>query len=169
MNTVRDAFQNICFPFSNRAWRTTWFSIKTLPRYSICNNIAKSTSKSRLVAFCVNVSLIRALALILPIAASPLTAAADSLLIMVTSDHCPYCQAWELDVGKIYDGSPYAPSLPLTRVEIGSKIPGDVTLQKPVVGTPTFLIIQKGQEIDRQDGYINAQMFWWWLSEYAAE
>ena len=87
----------------------------------------------------------------------------------MTSDHCSYCQAWELDVGAVYDKSPYAPTLPLTRVDIGSKKLGDVTFQKPVVGTPTFLIIHNGQEIDRQNGYIGAEMFWWWLSEYAAE
>ena len=169
MNTIRDALQTICFPVSKRAWHTRWLSIKTLLRSTIRTNIDKSTSNSRLVAFCVNVSLIKAFALALPLAACPSTAAADSQLIMVTSDYCSYCQAWELDVGKIYAESPYAPSLPLTRVEIGTKIPGGVILQKPVVGTPTFLIIHKSQEIDRQNGYIDAEMFWWWLSEYAAE
>ena len=114
-------------------------------------------------------SLIKAFAIALTFAASAQSAAADSRLIMVTSDHCLYCQAWELDVGKVYDKSPYAPTLPLTRVKIGSEIPGGVTFQKPVVGTPTFLIIHNGQEIDRQNGYIEAGMFWWWLSEYAAE
>lgn len=169
MNTVRDALQTICFPVSNRAWRTTWLSIKTLLFSIICTTIAKSTRNSRLVAFCVNGSLIKAFALALPFVACSPAAAAENQLIMVTSDHCPYCQAWELDVGKIYDESPYALSLPLTRVEIGSKIPGGVTLQKPVVGTPTFLIIYKGEEIDRQNGYSDAELFWWWLSEYAAE
>ena len=169
MNTVRDALQTICFPVSNRAWRTTWLSIKTLLCSVICTTIAKSTRNSRLVAFCVNVIVIMAFAVALPSVASSPAAAAESQLIMVTSDHCPYCQAWELDVGKIYDESPYALSLPLTRVEIGSKTPRGVTLQKPVVGTPTFLIIYKGEEINRQNGYIDAKMFWWWLSEYAAE
>ena len=114
-------------------------------------------------------SLIKAVTLALTLIAPNKIAAADSRLIMVTSDHCSYCQAWELDVGKVYDKSPYATSLPLTRVEIGSKMPGGVTFERPVVGTPTFLIIHNGQEIDRQNGYIGAEMFWWWLSEHAAE
>jgi hypothetical protein len=88
---------------------------------------------------------------------------------MVTSDQCPFCQAWELHVGAVYNKSSYATTLPLTRVEIGSKMPRGVTLQKPVVGTPTFLIIQNGQEINRQTGYSDGEMFWWWLSEHAAE
>ena len=116
-----------------------------------------------------NVNLIKVFTLALTFAATLQTAAADSRLIMVTSHHCPSCQAWELDVGGVYDKSPYATTLPLTRVEIGSKMPGGVTLQRPVVGTPTFLIIHNGQEIGRQNGYDDAEMFWWWLSEYAAK
>jgi thioredoxin-related protein len=94
-------------------------------------------------------------------------AAAGAELIMVTSEYCPYCQAWERDVGAVYDKSQYAVKLPLTRVEIGTKIPENVVLKKPVVGTPTFLIIHNGKEIDRQSGYIDAEMFWWWLYEHA--
>ena len=96
-------------------------------------------------------------------------AIAGTRLVMVTSDYCPFCQAWERDVGAVYNKSPYAPSLPLTRVDMGSAMPEGVSLQAPVVGTPTFLIIQDGREIDRQRGYDDAEMFWWWLSEHAAE
>ena len=93
-------------------------------------------------------------------------AAAAARLIMVTSEHCPYCQAWERDVGVVYDKSPYAAKLPLSRVVIGSEMPEEVAIKKPIVGTPTFLIILNGQEIDRQRGYVDAEMFFWWLSEH---
>ncbi len=96
-------------------------------------------------------------------------AAADARLIMVTSEHCPYCQAWERDVGAVFNKSPYAAKLPLTRVEIGSKIPKNISLKKPIIGTPTFLIIRNGQEIDRQRGYVDEEIFYWWLSEHMAE
>ena len=110
-----------------------------------------------------------ALGVVLIFAALPHIAIASTRLIMVTSDQCPVCQAWERDVGVLFDKSPYAPSLPLTRVDIGSAMPEGVTLQSPVLGTPTFLIIQNGQEIDRQRGYDDAEMFWWWLSDHATE
>ena len=93
-------------------------------------------------------------------------AAAATRLIMVTSEHCPYCQAWERDVGVVYDKSPYAAELPLSRVGIGGEMPENVAIEKPIVGTPTFLIILNGQEIDRQRGYVDAEMFFWWLSEH---
>jgi len=103
------------------------------------------------------------------LAAFPRWADAGTSLIMVTSDDCPFCQAWERDVGVVYDKSPYAPALPLTRVDMADAMPEDVVLETPVVGTPTFLVIRDGKEIDRQRGYDGAEMFWWWLSEHAAE
>ena len=112
---------------------------------------------------------ILALGFVLNFAALSQIAIASTRLVMVTSDHCPFCQAWERDIGVLYEKSPYAPSLPLKRVDIGSAMPEGVYLQSPVLGTPTFLIIHNGQEIDRQRGYYNAEMFWWWLSDHAAE
>ena len=110
-----------------------------------------------------------ALGIALTFSTLPGIAIAGTRLVMVTSDYCPFCQAWERDVGAVYNKSPYAPSLPLTRVDMGSAMPEGVSLQAPVVGTPTFLIIQDGREIDRKRGYDDAAMFWWWLSEHAAE
>jgi len=112
---------------------------------------------------------ILALGVVLMFLALPHIAIAGTSLMMVTSDYCPFCKAWEHDVGIVYDKSPYAQILPLTRINIGSPIPKRVVLQKPVVGTPTFLIIRDGREIDRQHGYDDEEMFWWWLSENAAE
>lgn len=168
MSMGKDAIQTI-YSSNNRSWCIMRFHISNLLRSTTHNKIAKSAENSGLVALRVYVSLIKAAALALILAACPQIAASDSRLIMVTSDDCPYCHAWELDVGEVYGKSPYAPSLPLTRVDIGSKMPQDVTFQKPVVGTPTFLVIYNGEEIGRQSGYIDAEMFWWWLSEYAAQ
>ena len=169
MNTGRDALQTICFPKNNKAVRNILLTIQNLRPSNIKTNNINPTQTGRLVALSAYLSLIKAFTLALTLIAPNKIAAADGRLIMVTSDHCSYCQAWELDVGAVYDKSPYAPTLPLTRVDIGSKKPEDVIFQKPVVGTPTFLIIHNGQEVDRQNGYIGAEMFWWWLSEYAAE
>ena len=96
-------------------------------------------------------------------------AAADTSLIMFTSEHCSYCQAWERDVGAVFNKSPYAAKLSLTRVEIGRKMPKNILLRKPIVGTPTFLIIRNGEEIDRQSGYVDEEIFYLWLSEHMAK
>ena len=169
MDMGRDALQPFYFLSNYKVWRILRVSIANLLRSGIQANITKLNGDSRLVALRVYASLIKAFGLALALSAPAHIALADSRLIMVTSDYCPYCQAWERDIGVIYGKSPYAPRLPLTRVDIGSKMPEDVTFRRPVVGTPTFLIILNGQEIDRQRGYIGAEMFWWWLSEHTAK
>ena len=88
-------------------------------------------------------------------------------LIMITSQHCPYCMAWERDVGRIYHKSPYADNLPLTRLEFGSALQEDIKISSDLRGTPTFLILENRIEIDRLVGYSDAEMFWWQISEYA--
>jgi hypothetical protein len=103
------------------------------------------------------------------LASMPQLAFAATRLIMVTSDHCPFCRAWERDVGKVYDKSPYAPDLPLTRLQMGTTMPDDIVLDAPIVGTPTFVILRDGAEIDRQLGYETAEMFWWWVSAYQGD
>lgn len=169
MNTEKGALQPIYSLCNDKVWHIRRASIANLLLSAIRANITKSTRNRRLVALRIYVSLIKAFALALILSATPHIAAADSHLIMVTSDYCPYCQAWERDIGVVYHKSPYALALPLTRVNVESKMPEDMTFKKPVVGTPTFLIIRDGQEIDRQSGYIDAEMFWWWLSEHTTK
>ena len=38
-------------------------------------------------------------------------------LVFITSEYCPFCKAWERDVGFIYDNTPYADKAPLRRVD----------------------------------------------------
>jgi thioredoxin-related protein len=127
------------------------------------------TKNRRLAALLIFTKIVKGFLVTLFFTAIVHNAAADARLIMVTSEHCPYCQAWERDVGAVFNKSPYAAKLPLTRVEIGSKIPKNILLKKPIIGTPTFLIIRNGQEIDRQRGYVDEEIFYWWLSEHMAE
>ena len=94
---------------------------------------------------------------------------AGKRLIMVTSEYCSFCRAWERDVGVVYTASPYALNLPLTRVELGGDIPDGLVFDESIIGTPTFIIFQNGREIDRQWGYESPEMFWWWLSDYAGD
>ena len=87
-------------------------------------------------------------------------------LVLITSDHCPFCQAWERDVGHIYDSTPYAQHATLRRIdftEIAFVLP---KLNDAFVGTPTFLIFENGAEIGRIEGYQSSEMFFLALSEY---
>ena len=87
-------------------------------------------------------------------------------LVFITSEHCPFCKAWERDVGQIYDSTPYALKARLRRVDLGdvdSTLPAGAV---KVFGTPTFLIVENNTEIGRIEGYQSSEMFFWALSEY---
>ena len=69
--------------------------------------LPKSTGNSRLVPLRVFASPfgILALGVVLNFAALSQIAIASTRLVMVTSDHCPFCQAWERDIGVLYEKS----------------------------------------------------------------
>ena len=99
--------------------------------------------------------------------AAALPAAAETSLVMFTSEGCPFCKAWERDVGASYDASPYAAKLPLTRVAFNGPAPAGLALNAAVLGTPTFIVVRDGREIGRLEGYRDAEMFWLGLASYA--
>jgi thioredoxin-related protein len=115
-----------------------------------------SVLKSIVIAFCLFIS--------------PLHLSAEEQntreLVLVTSDHCPFCKAWERDVGAIYEETPYARHARLRRVDIADVDTALPELSAEVFGTPTFLILEKNTEIGRIEGYQSSEMFFWALSEY---
>lgn len=94
---------------------------------------------------------------------------AETRLLMFTSDHCPFCQAWERDIGTIYNKSPYAAHFPLQRVMADAGLPENISFAGPVKGTPTFIILSDRKEVGRFRGYVDAEMFWWQLSDFLPE
>lgn len=87
-------------------------------------------------------------------------------LVFITSEYCPFCKAWERDVGFIYDNTPYADKAPLRRVDfrdVASVLPPNSV---DVSGTPTFLILENNNELGRIEGYQSSELFFWALSEY---
>ena len=87
-------------------------------------------------------------------------------LVFVTSEHCPFCKAWEQQVGHLYDQTPYGKNAPLRRIDISMIRIELPDLSPQVIGTPTFIVRESGKEIGRIRGYTDADMFYWQLSEY---
>lgn len=87
-------------------------------------------------------------------------------LVFVTSDHCPFCKAWEREVGKIYGSTPYARQARLRRVDIAEVDSALSELATDIFGTPTFLILENNMEVGRIEGYQSSDLFFWALSEY---
>lgn len=103
----------------------------------------------------------RALALAtigLTLCAAQIAAAAQ--LVMVEETHCHWCARWNEEIGVIYDKTPEGKRAPLRRIEISDPLPDDITFKTRANFTPTFVLIEDGQEVDRIEGYPGEHFFW---------
>ena len=87
-------------------------------------------------------------------------------LLMITSDSCPWCEAFEEEVGQAYHRTEDATLLPLRRHDFFEALPIDLKNITPATMTPTFIILHNGSEVGRIVGYPGAELFWWRLSEF---
>ena len=53
----------------------------------------------------------------------------------------------------------------MRRVDISGPLPDDITLSRPVVFTPTFILLVDGEEVGRLEGYPGEDFFWGLLGE----
>ena len=91
-------------------------------------------------------------------------AATAAELVMVEEPGCPWCAAWNADIGGIYPKTEEGRQVPLRRMDISERNPEGFTLAARVVFTPTFLLVEDGREIARIEGYPGEELFWWRLS-----
>jgi thioredoxin-related protein len=99
---------------------------------------------------------VTALALLLLLGVS---AAQAAELVMFRRDGCPWCLAWDRDIGPIYHKTDIGRITPLRFADIKRK-PEDVALARPVRYTPTFVLVEAGREAGRIEGYPGEDFFW---------
>lgn len=87
-------------------------------------------------------------------------AAMAAQLVMVEEAHCHWCARWNEEIGGIYDKTDEGKRAPLRRVEISDPLPDDITFTSRASFTPTFVLIEDGQEIGRIEGYPGEHFFW---------
>jgi thioredoxin-related protein len=81
-------------------------------------------------------------------------------LVMFGFEGCPYCAAWERDVGRSYDKSDVAPLLPLKRIDVKAPRPAGYEKIADIRVSPTFVILACGEEVERILGYRDNGTFW---------
>ena len=91
---------------------------------------------------------------------SPGYSRAEMSLLMAEEDGCIWCARWDADISEAYPKSPEGQTAPLRRIDIHDAIPSDVVLEKPLFYTPTFVLLENGQEIGRIEGYPGEDFFW---------
>lgn len=97
------------------------------------------------------------LALLLMIA---LPARAELSLMMVEQPGCSHCAAWDAQIAPAYPLTPEGRAAPLIRQHLRDPLPQGVTLDRPAVFTPTFILLRDGSEAARIEGHPGEDFFW---------
>jgi hypothetical protein len=85
-------------------------------------------------------------------------------LVAVMRADCPYCRAWDIEVGRVYERTQEGRAAPLRRIDIGDVGQAPYEFSEPVRYTPTFILVDGGRELGRIVGYSDESMFWGLLS-----
>jgi thioredoxin-related protein len=88
------------------------------------------------------------------------TASRAAELVMFESSTCEWCEAWNEEIGGIYDKTDEAKIAPLRRVSIDDPIPQDLAQIRGIHYTPTFVLMSDGKEVGRILGYPGQDFFW---------
>ena len=87
-------------------------------------------------------------------------AEAETVLLMAEENGCYWCGRWNEEIAHIYPKTTEGKIAPLQRYDLHSETPEGVTLTTPVRFTPTFILVDDGQEVGRIEGYPGADFFW---------
>ncbi|MFC3613611.1 hypothetical protein ACFORG_07545 [Lutimaribacter marinistellae] len=80
-------------------------------------------------------------------------------LVMVEQRGCAWCERWNEEIAPAYPNTHEGKFAPLRRVDLRA-LPDDITLDRRVSFTPTFLIVENGEELARLEGYPGPDFFW---------
>lgn len=85
---------------------------------------------------------------------------------MFRRDGCPWCHAWDREIGPVYAKTPIGRRVPVRMVDLDGLRPFEgLTLVSPVRFTPTFVLMAENREIARLEGYPGEDFFWGMLEE----
>ncbi len=94
---------------------------------------------------------------LLVILAMPATA---TELVMIEEPGCVWCTRWDADIATAYPLTPEGDAAPLRRIRLDEPLPGDLNFSTPVLVTPTFVLVEDGEEVARIEGYPGESFFW---------
>lgn len=97
---------------------------------------------------------------ILLVFAGATSALAETRLIMVEEEGCMWCARWNEEISAIYPKTSEGRTAPLQRVDIHAPLPSDLTFERSLHFTPTFVLVVDGQEKSRIEGYPGEDFFW---------
>ncbi len=94
------------------------------------------------------------------IIALAVTRAHAAELVMFEQAGCSWCEAFDRDIGAIYNKTDESLRAPLRRVDIAQALPRDLAFIAVERLTPLFVLVDRGREIGRIRGYGGPEAFW---------
>lgn len=89
-------------------------------------------------------------------------------LVMFERPGCPWCAAFDREIGPVYAKTPEGRRAPLRRVDVTQTIPADLGFVMVERITPVFVLINGGREVGRIRGYPGENHFWGLFGELTA-
>lgn len=96
--------------------------------------------------------------------ALPFSANAETRLLMAEEHGCVWCERWNEEISAIYPKTAEGKAAPLERYDLHSETPENVSFERRVHFTPTFILVKDGVEVGRIEGYPGEDFFWGLLS-----
>ena len=87
-------------------------------------------------------------------------AAGAAELVMFRRDGCPWCALWDREIGPIYAKTDVGRRVPLRMVDLDRGRTGGLRIRSPIHYTPTFVLVENGEEVGRIEGYPGDAFFW---------
>ena len=81
-------------------------------------------------------------------------------LIMFRRVGCPWCAAWDREIGPIYAKTELGQRIAIRLIDLDQRDAMKFKLESPVRFTPTFVLLDEDREIGRIEGYPGEDFFW---------
>ncbi len=90
-------------------------------------------------------------------------------LMMVSENGCEFCRDWRAQIAPGFGRSGAGRTAPLFEVDIAGPYPDGLALAGRPRATPSFILLDRGSEIGRIEGYVGARDFYPVLERMMAE
>ncbi len=90
-------------------------------------------------------------------------------LLMMEQAGCAWCALFNAEIAPAYPKTVEGQRAPLRRIDIHAPWPDDLADIRPERFTPTFVLVEDGNEIARLRGYPGDEFFWSLLDEMLAK
>jgi len=81
-------------------------------------------------------------------------------LVMFRRDGCSWCAKWDREIGPVYPKTELGRRAPLRMVNLDHGVSSAIRTGSPIRYTPTFVLVERGEELGRIEGYPGDANFW---------